>query len=177
MLLTDIHFPVYRLLNRPPEWKNDLLVYENTYMHIDTANEYTHIKIVDAKVPGETLSRRRLALRAKGYPLYPLKKAAFFLQDFLKLAGKGYYFIDSAGKLFNYKKTKSCPLVFRKVTRVIPSESSGTIIEVEGMPQRFKVMGHYDYPYGMWAGLLKYRGAWLFYGIYHEQYRDTRRMV
>lgn len=121
MNLTDIHFPVFKLLNKPPEWKNDMLVYENTYMHVDTANEYTHTKIIDAKVPGETLSRRRLYLEGKGFPLYNLKTAAFFLHDFIKLAGKGYYFIDSSGKVFKYKKTISCPLVFRKVTRAIPS--------------------------------------------------------
>lgn len=95
MNLTDIRFPVFKLLNKPPEWKNDMLVYENTYMHVDTANEYTHTKIIDAKVPGETLSRRRLYLEGKGFPLYNLKTAAFFLHDFIKLAGKGYYFIDS----------------------------------------------------------------------------------
>lgn len=177
MNLTDIHFPVFRLLNKPPEWKGDLLVYENTYMHVDTANEYTHTKIVDAKVPGETLSRRRLKLDEKGLPLYPLKKAAFFLHDFIKLAGNGYYFIDSVGKIFKYKKQTSCKLIFRKITRVIPSESTGSIVEVEGMPQRFKTMAHFENPYGLWAGLLYYKGAWLFFGVYNEQYRDTRRMI
>jgi hypothetical protein len=104
MNLNEITFPVYRLINKSPEWKNDLLVYSNTYMEVDTANEYTHTKVVDGKVPGDTLSRRRLYLASKKVPLYPLKKAAFFLHDFIKLAGNGYYFIDSAGKVFNYKK-------------------------------------------------------------------------
>lgn len=177
MNLTDIHFPVFRLLNKPPERKNDMLVYENTYMHIDTANEYTHTKIIDAKVPGETLSRRRMYLQSKGFPLYPLKTAAFFLHDFIKLAGKGYYFIDSSGKVFKYKKSMSCRLIFRKVTRVIPSEQMGQIIEVEDIPQRFKVMTHIENNYNLWAGLLEYKGAWLFFGTYNEQYRDTWRMV
>lgn len=177
MNLTDIAFPVFRLLTKPPEWKDDMLVYENTYMHIETANEYTHTKVVDAKVPGESLSRRRLHLTSKGVQLYPLKRAAFFLHDFMKLAGNGYYFIDSAGTVFKYKKSQSCPLIFRKVTRVIPSESSGSIIEVQGMPQRFKTMAIFENPYQLWAGLLKYKGAWLFYGVYNEQYRDTRRMI
>jgi hypothetical protein len=177
MNLTDITFPVYRLLNKPPEWKNDMLVYENTYMHIDTANEYTHTKIVDAKIPGQTLSRRRLHMEAKGMPLYPLKKAAFFLHDFIKLAGNGYYFIDSVGKLFKYKKSKSCRLIFRKVTRIIPSESSGSIVEVQGLPQRFKTLVNLSNSYGLWAGLLEYNGTWLFFGVYNEQYRDTRRMI
>lgn len=177
MNLTDIHFPVFRLLNKPPEWKDDLLVYENTYMHVDTANEYTHTKIIDAKISGETLSRRRLKLEAKGLPLYPLKKAAFFLHDFIKLAGNGYYFIDSAGKVFKYKKQLSCRLIFRKVTGVIPSDTTGSIIEVQGMPQRFKTLISLPNPYGLWAGLLDYKGAWLFFGVYNEQYRDTRRMI
>lgn len=177
MNLTDIRFPVFRLLNKPPEWNNDLLVYANTYMEVDTANEYTHTKVVDGKVPGETLSRRRLYLTNKNVALYPLKKAAFFLHDFIKLASSSHYFIDSEGKVFKYKKQTSCKLIFRKLTRVIPSESSGSIIEVQGMPQRFKTLVNIQSHYGLWAGLLRYKGTWLFFGVYPEQYRDTRRMI
>jgi len=177
MNLTDIHFPVHRLLNHAPEWENDQLVYKNTYMHIDTANEYTHVKVVDAKVPGETLARRRLHLESTGVLLYPLKKTAFFLHDFIKLAGGGYHFIDSSGKVFKYKKHLKCRLVFKRVTRVISSASMGSILEVEGMPQRFKTMQSFQHHHGLWAGLLKYQGSWLYFGVYNQQYRDTWRMI
>lgn len=177
MNLTEIHFPVFRLLTNPPEWENGLLVYKNVRMEISSANEYTLSKVVDADVPGETLSRRRLHLGVQGYALYPLSKAAFFLHDFLKLAGKGHYFIDSSGKVFKHKKSMSCKLVFRRVTRIIPSDTTGSIVEVEGLSQRFKTMIHLDQHMPYWVGLLRYQGSWLFYGVYDTQYRDTRRMV
>lgn len=177
MNLTDIVFPVFKLLNKPPEWENDLLVYKNTYMHKDTCNEYTYVRVVDGKVPGDTLGRRRLFLEGKGFATFTPKAAAFFLHDFIKLASKGHYFIDSTGKVFKHKKSVKCHLIFRKIKQVLPSSTTGSLVEVDGLPQRFKTLKHYHNEIGLYAGLLKYQGTYLFYGIYPEKYKDTWRMV
>jgi hypothetical protein len=177
MNLTDITYPLFRLNKEKPEWENDLLVYKNTYLHRDTGNEYTHTKVIDGKVPGDTLSRRRLFLEGKGFALFSPAYAAFFLHDFIKLSGQGHWFIDSAGQLFKHKKSLRCPLIFRKVTRVIPTDSMGSILEIQGIPQRVKSLKSYSNCTGLYAGLLKYMGTYLFYGIYPEKYKDTWRMV
>lgn len=176
--LTDIHFPVYRLLLKRPETENGRSTYSNTYMHIDTANEYTHVKLIDdLNAPGDLLSKRRLYLEGKGEHLYPLNTAIFFLHDFLKLAGGGRWFIDSSGKIFNYKKTKSVPLVFYKVTNIIPSKTMGSIIEVSELPSRYKTMINLNSPTGLYAGFLLAPGAPIFYGVFNQKYRNTRRMI
>lgn len=115
MHLTEATYPLFKLLDTPPIWEDDLLVYKNTYMHKDTGNEYTHVRVVDGKVPGDTLGRRRLFLEGKGFATFQPKAAAFFLHDFIKLAAKGHYFIDNAGKVFKHKKSVKCPLVFRRI--------------------------------------------------------------
>ena len=178
MQLTEIHFPVFRLLKQRPQTVADMSMYENTYLDLNTANEYTHSKIIDdTSIDKPDLATRRLHLESRGYKLYPLKLCAFFLHDFLKLAGHGYWFIDSSGKIFKYRKTRSVPLRFYKVSKVIPSPSMGSIIEVEGIPSRYKTMTFLHDSYNKWAGFLWVDGAPLFYGVFDQQYRNTHRMI
>lgn len=115
-------------------------------------------------------------MRDLGAPLYPLRRAVFFMGDFLKLARSGYWFVDSNGYTFTYKKSMKATLRFRKITKIIPSRSTGSIIEVAGIPERFKTVFIVN-PHMKYAGILEYRGVYIFYGVYDRQYKDSWRMI
>lgn len=169
-------FPVFRLTNRKPEREGPLLYYKNSYLNVDDNTVETNLKVVDStQEPGTNLALRRLQLQTQGVPLYPLRTAIYFLGDFIKLAKSNYWFIDSQGKLFTYKKTTSVPLRFRKISKIIPG-ITGSIIEVQGIPERFKTLFRVP-EYNTYAGILEYRGINILYGAYETKHKDTRRMI
>lgn len=177
MQLNQVCFPVYRLTQKQPEADGDVLYYKNTYISEDTNEMNTVVSLIDDRsIQEDSLSRRRLKLRALGVPLYPIRKAIFFLGDFIKMAKSGYYFIDSRGSVFTYKKQIRCPLRFRKITKVIPSKTTGSILEVEGVPNRLKTLFIIKDTM-KYAGILYISGDPILYGVYDKKYRDTWRMV
>lgn len=170
-------FPVYRLSLKKPLEQDGVLYYSNTYKNIDDNTLSTHIKLVDDKnIKEDTLSRRRLSMQNQGAPLYPLRKAAFFLGDFIKLAKSGYWFIDTYGKLFTYKKATRAKLTFHKIKKVIPGKATGSILEVEGIPNRFKTL-YIVKDYMKYAGILEYNGISILYGVYDRPYKESWRMI
>ncbi len=92
------------------------------------------------------------------------------------MAKSGYWFIDSYGNLFTYTKSTRVPLRFRKIKKIIPTKTTGSIIEVEGIPQRFKTLFRVD-DRVRFAGILEHRGMYILYDVYHQQYKDTWRMI
>lgn len=154
-----------------------MLYYSNSYLEVDSNTVSTNIKLIDNLAePGETLSQRRLRMSAQEVPLYPLRVAIYFLGDFIKLAKKGWWFIDSTGKIFTYTKSLSVKLKFYKVKKVIPSKSTGSIVEVYKLPERFKTLFTVDSNVTH-AGILEYRGIYILYGLYPQEYKSTRRMI
>ena len=154
-----------------------MLYYSNSYLEVDSNTVSTNIKLIDNLAePGETLSQRRLRMSAQEVPLYPLRVAIYFLGDFIKLAKKGWWFIDSTGKIFTYTKSLSVKLKFYKVKKVIPSKSTGSIVEVYNLPERFKTLFTVDSNVTH-AGILEYRGIYILYGLYPQEYKSTRRMI
>lgn len=153
------------------------MYYMNAYRNVDDNTISTHIKLIDdPKLPKTSLSQRRLQMKEMGAPLYPLRKAVFFMGDFLKLARAGYWFIDSNGYAFMYKKSMKATLTFKRITKIIPSRSTGSIIEVAGIPERFKTVFIVN-PHMKYAGILEFRGVNIFYGVYDKQYKDSWRMI
>lgn len=169
-------FPVYRLIKTRPLENQGVLYYSNTYFDTDTSTYKTYIKIIDDRnINEQTLSRRRLRAKALGAPLYPLRRAIFFLGDFIMLAKSQYWFIDSNGKLFQYTKSKRVKLTFKKIKRKIPF-STGSILELEGIPHRFKTL--YPVKDSMkYAGILKDGLSYTLYGVYPAKYKDTWRLI
>ena len=154
-----------------------VLYYSNTYRNIDDNTLSTNIKLIDDKnIKEDTLSRRRLKMKSEGAPLYPLSKAVFFLGDFIKLAQSGYWFIDVYGNIFTYKKSIRAKLVFRKVRKVIPAKSMGSIIEVEGIAHRFKTLRVIKESQ-RYAGILQYNRINILYGLYDQPYKESWRMI
>lgn len=177
MTLGRVSFPVFRLTSRPPLVQEGVAYYSNSYIDIDTNEISTHIKLLDDKnVRATTLASRRLWMKEQGAPLYPLRRAVFFMGDFIKVARSDYWFIDSNGFIFKYKKTIKVPLRFRRIKRVIAGRTTGSILEVEGIPERFKTM--FIVRSSMkYAAILEYKGINILYGVYDQRYKDTWRRI
>lgn len=173
MNLGEIHFPVY-LLGKEPLIENGVVFF--LYRKKNLEDDVDIIKIIDDKnLSGKTLAERRLQIRNTGADLYTIKYAVFFISDLVKLSRGSTWFIDSSGKVFKYKKTKRVPLVFKKVKKVI-QHSTGVLVEVEGIVQRFKTL-YAPTTTQNWAGLLVLPEGYLLYGLFDKKYEDTIRMI
>ncbi len=168
MQLKEIVWPVYSLKTFSP------IIEENVSYYV--TKDSKSIEIVDDKnVPGDNLSKRRLLLRSQKVNLFIPKYALFFIADLIKFKNRNIWFIDSSGKIFQYKKHKIVPLIFRKITNTIKTVGA-TLIEVEGISTRFKSL----YPPTMeqkYAGLLRVGTMYLLYGFFDQQYKNTVRKI
>lgn len=137
---------------------------------------YSHQIVDDKNIPAETLGRRRLLLDQQGVRLKKLTKALFFLGDVVKLGKKGVWFIDNSGYVFTYVKTRRIPLRFFKVEKFIPIKTGGTLLEIKGIPGRFKTL-HNPLSNEKYAGILVDGMKYILYGLFTEQHQNTVRAV
>ena len=172
--LQSIAYPVYRLPSKPNVDEDVMYYYTETEKGGEVRGKLQLID--DRNVEGDTLAKRRLKIYSEGTPLYRLKDAIFFLGDLIKMATASTYFIDSNGKLFNYKKSTSVKLRYYKISKVLPLNTGGAIIEVSGLPSRFKVLNMPSEDV-MCAGILHLGMSNILYGVYNHIPPDTRRMV
>ncbi len=175
MDLSKISFPVYKLGREAPIEEEGVSFYLKIY-ETDTVRKFLPLIIDDKNIEGATLARRRLLLKSKEIKLYTLSKAIFFIADLIKLTIGTSYYIDSTGKIFEYKKTTTVPLIFKKIKKVIPIKTGGATIEVEGIASRYKTLflPNLECKY---AGLLKIGKGYILYGLYETKLPDTRRKI
>lgn len=174
--MSQVSFPVFRI---PNDYK---LLYEGTVVYTyqefmdEDNNIIPQIRILDdISIDKPSLGLRRLELMVNKVPLIKLSKAIFFIGDIIKQSAKR--FIDSSGKIFVYVKTKTVPLVFKRITKKWRNPNGvGSIFEVDGVPSRFKTIYSLQ-PEDVVAGLLKIGSGYVLYGIYTEMYDNTRRKV
>lgn len=175
-LLSKISFPVYKIgINKPTvEDGVTFFIYGKDTKYSDA--EYMIEVVDDTNVPGTNLATRRLHLISNNTKLFKLKIAIFFLGDLIKLAKSNLWFIDSKGFLFQYKKSIKVPLVFSKIKNIIPINTGGSIIEVEGIATRFKTLlaPNDDQRY---AAILHWNNAYILYGLYDQKYKNTHRYI
>ena len=175
MNLLEISWPVFRLGEHKPTQENNLIYYSKEYVDKESLVTKVGLRIVDDKLlPGATLGLRRLAVvDAK---LFPIRQAIYFLGDLIKIAKQTTWFIDNVGKIFQYKKTSRAKLAAHKITKVLPLDGMGAIIEVQGLPQRFKCM-FAPKPEQYYAGILRWGLGYILYGFYNEPFKSTYRLV
>lgn len=173
MKLQEISFPVYKLSKYKPILENGDLFYV-----FRVSEDKDKLKVIDStNVSGDTLAIRRLKLKVAGVELLNLNQAIFFLADLIKIAKKDLWFIDSKGKLFQYTKDRSVPLIFKRIEKVIHMQTGGSIVVVKGITPRFKTLFKVTDEY-KFAGLLKVDAkSYILYGVYTEEHKSTRRKI
>ena len=142
----------------------------------DTVTSSKYKIVDDINLTGETLAKRRLQLMVQEVPLAKLSNAVYFLGDFIKLADPKLWFIDSNGKVFNYKRSTKARLKFYRISQLIPIKTGGVIVEVEGLSQRFKAL----YPPTedkLFVGILHFGLALILYGFYDQKHDESWRLV
>jgi len=170
-----VQFPIYYLGSQKPTVDGDRVYYH----HVKETKEESVdlIGIIDDKsATGNSLASRRLQLKNSGIKLAKLKYAIFFIGDMLKLCKGTTWFIDSEGVVFEYRKTRKVPLVFKPISQIIPIKTGGAIVEVQGIGTRFKVL-HAPTGTQKYAGLLLVGVGYILYGLYDEKLEDTVRAV
>lgn len=176
--LNDIAFPVF-LLPEKPLFDDSVSFYLRGKDTEYSDAQYKLLIIDDKKVQGDTLAARRMYLLTKATTLYKLKVAIFFISDFIKLASKSSWFIDSNGQVFSYTKTLRVPLLFKKIAKLVSTSTGGLIVEVEGISSRFKTLlplrSYTEVP--KYAGILKIDKGYLLYGLYKDRLKDSNRMI
>ena len=175
--LAQIAFPVYKLRTSKPNFDEGVHYYYYEKYDEETDRINVILRVLDDKtVEGETLARRRLMLTASGVPLYKIKHSIFFLGDFIKVAQASIWFIDSLGRIFNYKKVSRAKLKCHRISKLFHVKTGGAIIEVEGISTRFKSLfpPNLDEKY---AGILHLNKSLILYGYYTQPYEDTWRLI
>lgn len=175
--LQDIHWPVWKIGSKKPEEHDGLVFIVTESLKIDSAVISTNYRVIDDKnLQGKTLQERRLQLlKNKSAKLYPLRDAFYFLGDFIKVAKPKVWFIDSQGRVFNYKKFTRAKLQFLEIEKIIPSGSFGFIVCLKN-GLRFKVL-YKPFSGCKWAGILVVNKMPILYGVYVEKHKETWRSV
>lgn len=167
---------MFRLGETEPRQESGVVYYYTHY--VDELNSETAtVRVVDDRnLPQANLGLRRLALKARGSPLFPIRTAIYFLADLVKLAKSTTWFIDNSGRVFHYEKTTRAKLTTRKIKQVLPASGIGCVFELVGLSSRFKAMQrpgenqHY-------ARVLQLGMAHIFYGFCETHKPDSWRMI
>lgn len=177
--MSTIAFPVFKIGIHKPITEGGLVFYyhEQEELIEDETVKTSKYKVVDDRnLSGSTLAKRRLQLTVDEVPLAKLSNALYFLGDFIKLADPKLWFIDSNGKVFNYKRSTRAQLKFYKIANLIPIPTGGIIVEVLGIQQRFKAL-YAPTSDKLYAGVLHFGMAAILYGFYAEKHDTTWRLI
>lgn len=174
--LSEIHWPVFKLGEREPVQQDGLVFYYTHY--VDELNcESATVRIVDDRnLPQANLGLRRLALKASGESLFPIRTAIYFLADLVKLAKSTSWFVDNSGRVFHYEKTVRAKLTTKKLKQVLPAAGLGCVFELQGISHRFKAMRR-PQEHEQYARVLQLGMGFIFYGFCDTHKPDSWRMV
>lgn len=174
--LSQIVYPVYSILGSAVPSTEGTVSF--TYSELTEDEEFTYsFKVVDDKsIDKPTLGLRRLQIAAKGDTLQKIGKAIFFLGDLVKIAKRHTFFIDSSGRVFQYRKSTRAKLHFRRLTNIIPITTGGAILEVEGINSRFKCLFQ-PKTLELYVGVLEFGKSYILYGLYEHPYKSSWRMI
>jgi hypothetical protein len=173
----EISYPVYSILGSAVPSKDGTV----TFTYSETTNEeeeliYNFKVVDDTSMKADTLGKRRLLILNSGASLQKVGKAIFFLGDLIKIAKRGMYFIDSTGRVFQYRKSTRAKLQFKRLINVIPIATGGAILEVEGIHSRFKCL-FLPKTLELYVGVLEFGKSHILYGLYEQPYKSSWRMI
>lgn len=171
--LETINWPVYKLGENKPQVKEGLVFYSSEILD-DQDNLTTVYKLVDDKnINKTTIGLRRLQLPTD--KLFKISTAIYMLQDLIKLAKSTSWFIDTAGTVFQYKKSTRAKLKTHTIKQVLPVNGIGCVLEINGLSERFKSISiPNNQPY---AVMLYYSGKVLLYGLSSTKIDNSWRLV
>lgn len=171
--LETINWPVYKLGENEPQIKEGVIFYLSEILDNED-NLISVYKLVDDKnIDKSTIGLRRLQLPQD--KLFKISTAIYMLQDLIKLAKPTSWFIDTAGKVFQYKKSTRAKLKTHTIKQVLPVNGIGCVLEIEGLSERFKSLSiPNNQPY---AVMLYYNGKVLLYGLSATKVDSSWRLV
>lgn len=163
--LFDIEFPIYSITPNYKRIWNELNV-----LYIETdSGQY----VLDNKnLNGDTLGQRRL--KNKTSKLYIPRKTYYTVSQMLNSKNK--IFIDSTGRVFNYKKSITVPLKFHKVIKRIRVESGEYVLHLKGIEYPIKVNARKAFEIN-YVGILYTSYGYILYSYESEYKKDTRRKI
>lgn len=177
MKLTEIVWPVFRLGEKKPEQEDGVTYYHTEYVD-EELGKRVNVRIVDDKsIDATTLGRRRLYLSQDGVTkMFPIRTAIYFLSDLLKLSKATTWFIDSSGRVFQYKKLTRAKLITKKIKQVLPAQGVGCVLEIEGIATRFKCLQRPN-DFQLYAVILQNGMGYILYGLSETPRASSWRMV
>jgi len=161
---SDIEFPIFTITSTYKRiWD------EFNIKYIETQNG---IYILDNKnLKGDTLGERRLKITTGSR--YIPRKAYYNITQLIKSKTKTY--IDNTGCVFTYRKTRTVPLKYYKVTDVVSTEE-GCILSFKGINFKLKTNCREAYEIN-YIGLLITNMGYILYDTSEEKKRDTIRKI
>jgi hypothetical protein len=108
--------------------------------------------------------------------MFPVRTAIYFLADLLKLAKATTWFIDSSGRVFQYKKLTRAKLITKKIKQVLPALGVGCVLEVDGIATRFKCLQR-PKDFHQYAVILQNGMGYTLYGLSETPRANSWRMV
>lgn len=177
MNLSEISWPVFRLGEMQPTIVGSVVFYSREYEDKELGTPKIGFRVVDdTEVEGATLGLRRLKLKSMDVRLFPVRRAIYFLADLIKISNATTWFIDSAGKTFQYRRSIRAKLTCHKIKKILPLNGMGAIVELDGIPTRFKSM-YSPYPGQIYAGVLQWGNGHILYGYYGDPFKPSYRKV
>jgi hypothetical protein len=175
--LQAITWPVFKLSEKEPNRKDGLVFFYTEYVDDSNDTNLTYKIVDDSNLPQKTLGLRRLALQKDPkIKLHKISTAVYFLADLIKLAKANTWFIDSAGKIFQWKKYTRAKLTTKKIKQVLPADGIGCVLEVVGLSQRFKSLQR-PQDYHQYAVFLVINQMHILYGLSDVARKDSWRLV
>jgi hypothetical protein len=174
--LSEIVWPVFKLADKQPVQRDGLVFFYTEYVDNNNSTSFNARLVDDKNLPQPTLGLRRLALKAQGEKLYPVRTAVYLLADLIKLGKSTAWFVDSSGRVFQYQKNTRAKLTTKKIKQVLPADGIGCVIELEGISSRFLSL-HRPSEHEHYARVLNLGMGFLFYGFCETVKPDSWRMV
>lgn len=175
--LQAITWPVFKLSEKEPSRKDGLVFFHTEYIDESNVPSFTFKVVDDNKLPQKTLGLRRLQLQKDPkIKLHKISTAIYFLADLIKLAKSTTWFIDTAGKVFQWKKYTRAKLTTKKIKQILPADGIGCVLEVHGLSQRFKSLQR-PQDHDQYAVFLVVNQIYILYGLSEIAKKDSWRLV